>query len=155
MLHTILDFPYPTIALITGHTFGGGCPFALSHDYRIMNSHRGYICMPPVDLGLSFPGIGQLPRLKLTPRIARKMLLEAHRWTGKEALEDGVVDAVAGPTLEDMMKVAMEYAQRWKAKAKKGVYGTLRNELWGEAGRAFRDISYVHSRPTSVSKSKM
>ena len=45
MLHTILDFPFPTIALLTGHTFGGGCPFALSHDYRVMNSERGFICM--------------------------------------------------------------------------------------------------------------
>jgi enoyl-CoA hydratase/carnithine racemase len=45
MLHTILDFPYPTVALITGHTFGGGCPFALSHDYRVMNSKRGFISM--------------------------------------------------------------------------------------------------------------
>jgi enoyl-CoA hydratase/carnithine racemase len=45
MLHTILDFPFPTIALITGHTFGGACPFALAHDYRIMNSERGFFCM--------------------------------------------------------------------------------------------------------------
>jgi enoyl-CoA hydratase/carnithine racemase len=45
MLHTILDFPFPTIALITGHTFGGACPFALSHDYRVMNSERGFISM--------------------------------------------------------------------------------------------------------------
>jgi enoyl-CoA hydratase/carnithine racemase len=45
MLHTILDFPFPTIALITGHTFGGACPFALAHDYRIMNSQRGFFCM--------------------------------------------------------------------------------------------------------------
>lgn len=45
MLHTILDFPYPTIALLTGHTFGGACPFALSHDYRVMNSERGFISM--------------------------------------------------------------------------------------------------------------
>lgn len=45
MLHTILDFPYPTIALLTGHTFGGACPFALAHDYRIMNSKRGFVQM--------------------------------------------------------------------------------------------------------------
>jgi enoyl-CoA hydratase/carnithine racemase len=45
MLHTILDFPFPTIALLTGHTFGGACPFALAHDYRIMNSERGFFCM--------------------------------------------------------------------------------------------------------------
>lgn len=47
MIRTVLDFPYPTVALLTGHTFGGGCPFALSHDYRVMNSERGFISMVP------------------------------------------------------------------------------------------------------------
>jgi hypothetical protein len=45
MLHTILDFPYPTVACLTGHTFGGACPFALAHDYRVMNGERGFISM--------------------------------------------------------------------------------------------------------------
>ena len=45
MIHTILDFPFPTVALLTGHTFGGACPFALAHDYRVMNSERGFFCM--------------------------------------------------------------------------------------------------------------
>ncbi len=52
LLATIVDFPFPTIALLTGHTFGGACPFALSHDYRVMNSKRGFLSMPPVNLGL-------------------------------------------------------------------------------------------------------
>ncbi|EEH40098.1 hypothetical protein PAAG_08947 [Paracoccidioides lutzii Pb01] len=147
MLHTILDFPYPTIALLTGHTFGGACPFALSHDYRIMNSSRGFISMPPVNLGLHFDGIGSLPRLKLAPQVARKMLLEAHKWTGKEALADGIVDAIADP--ERMMDVAMELAEKWAPKAKMGVYGVLRTELWGDAIEKFQRISYVHSRETS------
>lgn len=56
MLHTILDFPYPTVALITGHTFGGGCPFALSHDYRVMNSKRGFISMVSFRLFFSMTG---------------------------------------------------------------------------------------------------
>lgn len=150
LLATITDFPYPTIALITGHTFGGGCPLALAHDYRIMNSKRGFFCMPPIELGLSFPGIGALPRLKLSPQIARKLLLEAHRWTGEEALKDGVVDWIVEP--EKMLEKALEVAKMWRGKAKAGVYGVLRNELWGEAGLKFRDISYVHNRPTAVSK---
>ncbi|KAK3702907.1 hypothetical protein LTR37_014756 [Vermiconidia calcicola] len=144
LLATIVDFPFPTIALITGHTFGGACPFALSHDYRVMNSKRGFISMPPVNLGLHFPGIGTLPRLKLHPQIARKMLLEAHRWTGTEALKDGVVDAIAEP--EKMFDVAMEMAKKWAPKAKMDVYGILRNELYGEAGKAFREISYNYAR---------
>ncbi|KAK4508311.1 hypothetical protein PRZ48_002049 [Zasmidium cellare] len=146
LLATLVDFPFPTIALITGHTFGGAGPFALSHDYRIMNSQRGFISMPPVNLGLHFPGIGALPRLKLRPQVARKMLLEAHRWTGKEALEDGIVDAVAEP--EKMLEAALELARKVAPKAKMGVFSLLRNELYGEAGRAFREISYVHGRTT-------
>lgn len=109
--------------------------------------------MPPVDLGLSFPGIGTLPRLKTSPQIARKMLLEAHRWTAEEALRDGVVDAIAKPA--DMLEKAMEIAEKWRGKGKMGVYGVLRNELWGEAARAFRDLSYVHSKTTAVSKLKL
>ena len=45
MLHTIIDFPFPTICLINGHCFGGAVPFSLSHDYRVMNSERGYLSM--------------------------------------------------------------------------------------------------------------
>lgn len=103
--------------------------------------------MPPVDLGLHFHGIGALPRLKTNPKIARKMLLEAHRWTGKEALEDGIVDAIAEP--DKMFDVALELAQKWAPKAKGGVYGLLRNELYGEALAKFQSISFVHGRMTS------
>jgi len=100
--------------------------------------------MPPVDLGLHFPGIGALPRLKLHPQIARKMLLEAHRWTGEEALKDGVVDAVAPP--ERMFEVAMGVARKWAPKAKADVYGVLRSELYGQAGREFREIAFNYGR---------
>lgn len=78
--------------------------------------------MPPVNLGLHFDGIGSLPRLKLRPQIARKMLLEAHRWTAKEALADGVVDAIAEP--EEMLKAALELAGKWAPKAKMGYVRT-------------------------------
>ncbi|ORX95658.1 ClpP/crotonase-like domain-containing protein [Clohesyomyces aquaticus] len=127
MLHTILDFPFPTIALTTGHPFGGACPFALAHDHRIMNSERGFLCMPPVDLGLHFDGMGSLLRLKLSPPIVRKMLFEGHRWTGKEAPKDGVVDFIAHP--DKMLEAALELGQRLSPKAKAGVYGVLRSEL--------------------------
>ncbi|KAF4553996.1 Hypothetical protein D9617_5g068710 [Elsinoe fawcettii] len=144
LLATLLDFPYPTVAAITGHTFGGACPFVLAHDYRIMNAERGFISMPPVDLGLHFPGIGALPRLKLGHKVGRKMLLEAHRWTGQEAEKDGVVDE-AVPSGEVLSR-AMEVAGQWSSKGKMGVYGVLREELVGEAARALREISYVRGK---------
>lgn len=113
-----MDFPFPTIALVTGHTFGGGCPLALAHDYRIMNADRGFISMPPVDLGMHFSGMGVLPKLKLWPQTARKMLLEGHKFTGKEALEDGVVDFIASP--EQLFDVALELANKRASKARAG-----------------------------------
>lgn len=144
LLATLVDYPFPTVACVTGHTFGGACPFALSCDYRVMNSKRGFLSMPPVNLGLHFDGIGALPRLKLGPRIARKMLLEAHRWTGKEAYADGIVDAIADP--DQMLDVACKLAAEQAPRAKMGVYGLLRTELWGEALKKFRRISYTHRR---------
>lgn len=148
LLATLLSYPFPTIALLTGHTFGGACPFALAHDYRIMNASRGFFSMPPVNLGLHFPGIGALPRLKLRPQVARKMLLEAHKWTGKEALEDGIVDQLAAPG--QMLDVALSRARDVQGRAKMGVYSLLRNELWGEAAEKIRAICYVHGRNTTA-----
>jgi enoyl-CoA hydratase/carnithine racemase len=113
-----------------------------------MNAHRGFISMPPVNLGLHFPGIGTLPRLKLRPGIARKMLLEAHRWTGAEALDDGIVDALAPP--QEMLRVALDKARELQGRARMGVYSLLRNELWGEAAERIRAICYVHGRRTTA-----
>lgn len=110
--------------------------------------------MPPINLGLHFPGIGTLLRLKLQPKIARKMLLEAHRWTGTEALQDGIVDAIGEP--DKMFDVAMELARTWAPKAKMGVYSVLRQELYGEAARNFREISYNYGRtPDRAAKAKI
>ena len=91
--------------------------------------------------------MGTLLSLKLSPKIARKMLLQAHKWTGKEALADGVVDEIAKPDV--MLDAALKSAQEWAPKAKAGVYGVLRNELYGEATRSFALISHVHSRETN------
>ncbi|KAH8701103.1 ClpP/crotonase-like domain-containing protein [Talaromyces proteolyticus] len=143
LLHAILDFPFPTIAIVSGHTFGGGCPFSLAFDYRIMNSKRGFWCMVAVDFGLHFPGIGSLVKSKLTPRVARKVLLEGHKFTGKEALADGIVDQVAQP--EELLSTAMELAEKVKSKGRGNVYGLLRAELNLEPLHRLRDISYVHN----------
>ncbi|CAI4214343.1 unnamed protein product [Parascedosporium putredinis] len=139
LLHAILDFPFPTIAMVTGHTFGGGCPFSLAFDYRIMNVERGFFCMPAVDLGMHFPGIGSLLKSKLPPQTARRVLLEGHRFTGKEALEAGIVDAAVAP--EKMLPLALEWAEKWKGKAAAGVYGLLREELQLEPMARLRNTS--------------
>lgn len=103
--------------------------------------------MPPVDLGLHFDGIGSIICHKVSPHVARKILLEAHKYTGLEALQDGIVDAVASP--QKLNDLAMEWANRWKGKACGDVYGVLRQELMKPAVKSFNTLSYVHSRPTT------
>lgn len=147
LLRTLLDFPFPTICLITGHTFGGACLLTLAHDYRIMNSQRGFWSMPPVNLGLHFDGMGALLRAKLRPQVSRAVLLEAHKFTGKEAFEAGIVDEIALP--EDMLDKAVALAEKVKGKSKMGVFAMLRLELYGEALREFQKISHVHGREVS------
>lgn len=144
LIATILDYPYPVIAAVTGHTFGGACPLVLSCDYRLMNRNRGFLCMPPADLGLHFDGIGFLPRLKLRPPIARKMLLEAHRWTADEAEKDGVIDEAVNSDV--LLQKAIEKARAMAPKAKMGVYALLRNELYGEALEALQKVAHRHHR---------
>lgn len=103
--------------------------------------------MPPVNAGLHYEVMGTLIRSKLSPKVARKVLLEAHKYTGREALEDGIVDEIAEP--ESMLDVAIEWAEKWKSKSKMGVYGLLRNELVGSATEAYARNSYVHRRETA------
>lgn len=79
--------------------------------------------------------------------MARKLLLEAQKFTAKEAFEAGIVDALAEP--EKMLEVALAKAREVAPRAKMGVFSLLRNELYGEAQRAIRGISYVHGRITS------
>ena len=45
-----------------------------------------------------------------------------------------------------MLQRALELAGRVKGRAKMGVYGMLRAELYGDAVVAFQKVSNVHSR---------
>lgn len=86
--------------------------------------------------------MGTLLRSKLPPRTARKILLQGHKFKSSEALADSIVDEIAEP--EVMLDRALTLANKVKSKARMGVY-----ELYGEAIKAFQQISYVHSRIVS------
>ena len=118
-----------------------------------MNSERGFWCMPPVNLGLHFDGIGALVRLKLRPQIARRALLEAHRFTATEALQAGIVDEIANPS--EMRDVAIRTARQHAPRATMGVYSLLRNELWGEALEKLRRLSYARGQRPAAPRMKL
>lgn len=118
-----------------------------------MNADRGYFCMPPAELGLYFPGITALLKAKLAPRVSKKLVLEAHRFTGKEAEEDGVVDHTVPKAVLEAAALAL--ADRWKGKAKAGVYHLLRADLMLEPLEQFQRLSSSRNRSVVGDPSKL
>ena len=56
-LQSIRKFPYPVIAMVNGHAFGGGCELAVACDIRI--GRTGITMgMPPAKLGIVYPPSG-------------------------------------------------------------------------------------------------
>lgn len=77
----IITFPGPTIALINGHAFAGALMLAMMHDYRIMNPHKGYVCLNEVELGAPLrPAMMSVFRQKVNPQAFRRLVLEAARF---------------------------------------------------------------------------
>ena len=91
----IANLPQPTLAIINGHAFGGGCELALACDLRIMSS-QALIGLTETSLAI-IPGAGgcvRLPRLVGVAK-AKEMVLLSKRMPASEALECGLVNQVA------------------------------------------------------------
>jgi len=77
----LITYPMPTVALLNGHAFAGGLMLAMFHDYRIMNPHKGYVCLNEVELGVELrPGMSAVFRQKMEPQTYRRMVLEGVRF---------------------------------------------------------------------------
>ncbi|XP_063234857.1 enoyl-CoA delta isomerase 1, mitochondrial-like isoform X2 [Bacillus rossius redtenbacheri] len=88
--------PFPTVAVINGHSPAGGCLLAMSCEYRIMLGPRFTIGLNETQLGLVAPKwfmdvmTGTVPR-----REAELALTTGRLYTTEEALQSGLVDEVA------------------------------------------------------------
>jgi enoyl-CoA hydratase/carnithine racemase len=104
-----LTCPVVTVAAINGHAFAGGGVMSMCHDFRIMQTSRGWWCLNEAQLGLNFPEwILKLLSLKLGGNGAR-VLLESSvfgkRFTAEQAKQSGIVDE-ACTTAELLPKAA-------------------------------------------------
>jgi enoyl-CoA hydratase/carnithine racemase len=92
----LLVFPAYTVAAINGHAFAGGALISCAFDHRIMREDRGYWCMNEAEIGLA---LDERLWSILTNRLPRATAIVAastsRRFNGSEALQYGIVEAVA------------------------------------------------------------
>ncbi|MGP4107879.1 enoyl-CoA hydratase [Virgibacillus sp. L01] len=114
MLNNLDNLPKPTIAVLDGLTFGGGCELALTFDIRIAEEHTT-IGLPEVKLGL-FPGGGgtqRLPRLVGEAK-AKELMFTGEPITADAAEKIGLVNHVVptGDGLNKAMNLANQIADK-------------------------------------------
>jgi enoyl-CoA hydratase/carnithine racemase len=101
-------FPYPTLAVLPGHTIGGGLELALACDLRV--AQEGIrLGMPPAKLGLvySHTGLRRFIDAIGAPR-TRELFLLGRYIDASTALAWGLVNRVAGD--EQLQELALELA---------------------------------------------
>nr|POE47014.1 enoyl-coa delta isomerase 3 [Quercus suber] len=137
----IITYPGPTVALINGHAFAGALMVAMMHDYRIMNPHKGFLCLNEVDLGAPLrPPMMSVFRQKVSAQTFRRLVLEGARFKALDALKEGIVDSLGG--LDDTLKYIEELKLVGKAQpgmSGMAVYRQLKQEMWRET------ISYLEN----------
>ena len=87
----------PTVACVTGHSYGGGALLASACDFRTMRADRGFFCFPEVDIKLAFtPAMLASVNLLRNEQLRWEMALTGRPVGGEEAAKKGIVDAAFG-----------------------------------------------------------
>jgi len=106
------------------------------HDYRVMNPHKGFLCLNELDFGAQLrPAMASVFRTKMSMATFRNIVMESRRYPALEAMKEGLVDGLGG--VEECLAYIREY--KLTDKAKSDSYGKLKEELYREAVRDLRD----------------
>ena len=88
--HALHELDRPTIALVSGICFGGGCALALSCDLRYADETARF-CIPPARLGLVYTLLETKRLYDLVgPSKTKEMLMGARVIEAEEALQIGI-----------------------------------------------------------------
>jgi enoyl-CoA hydratase/carnithine racemase len=92
LFQTLINFPFPVIAMISGAAFGAGCELAVCCDIRVGSRHAR-MGMPPAKLGLVYPWPG-LQRFIRTVGLqsTREMFFTGRTYTGERLKELGLLN---------------------------------------------------------------
>ncbi|PCH41401.1 ClpP/crotonase [Wolfiporia cocos MD-104 SS10] len=134
-LRRLLTFPIPTVAAVNGHCFAAAMIFALCCDYRVMtdgSSRNTWMCMNEVHFGAGWPlAIAAVVRAKVpNALVQRKIALEGHRFTPKEALDVGLVDHIVQGDTETVIAKAVEVGKSVSQMATMGAWGVIKKTLY-------------------------
>ena len=124
LFQSVINYPYPVIAMLNGIALGAGCELALCCDVRI-GTDETRMGMPPAKLGLVYPWAG-LQRFIQTIglRSTRELFFTGRIYQGLKLKELGLVDyLVSGNQLDSF---AYQMAEEIAANAPLALKGTKR-----------------------------
>lgn len=106
VLTRLESLPFPTIAILTGATLGGGVELALACDYRLALPNIK-IGLPEVNLGI-IPGTGGTVRLSrlIGAQHAAQWISHGKVYSGNQAYQAGLVDTLLTVT-NDTLDVSL------------------------------------------------
>lgn len=91
-LESIMNYPYPVIAMLNGYAFGGGCELAVSCDIRIGADHIR-MGMTPAKIGMVYPPEGLLRFIQTIGLSKTKEIFFTGRaYDARRAKEMGLID---------------------------------------------------------------
>ena len=124
LFQTVINFPYPVIAMIEGAAFGAGCELAICCDIRI-GTDESRMGMPPAKLGLVYPWTG-LQRFIQTigVRSTREMFFTGRTYQGMRLKELGLLDYIVDR--DELVSFAYQMAEEIAANAPLALKGTKR-----------------------------
>ncbi|MEL6582325.1 MAG: enoyl-CoA hydratase-related protein [Pseudomonadota bacterium] len=138
------SFRLPTIAALQGGVFGAGVELALSCDYRI-GVEGMKAAVPASELGIHYTqaGIGRVVA-KLGGQIARRVFLDAERFTDTGLLGAGFLDNLVAPEALDSAVAAK--AERLASLAPLAVQGMKASIVAASDGATPQDFADAQAR---------
>jgi enoyl-CoA hydratase len=124
LFQSVINFPYPVIAMVEGAAFGAGCELAVCCDIRI-GTDETRMGMPPVKLGLVYPWTG-LQRFIQTIGLqsTREMFFTGRTYQGMRLKGLGLLDHIVGK--DELESCAYQTAEEIAANAPLALKGTKR-----------------------------
>ncbi|PWA36152.1 Crotonase superfamily [Artemisia annua] len=108
LIETLISFPMPTIAAVTGHASAAGFILAQAHDYVMMRKDRGYLYMSEMDIKLVIPNwFVKVLKCKIgNPSVLRDVVLRCDKVTADVAVAKGIIYS-AHDSAEETVKAAV------------------------------------------------